>query len=168
MATKFRKVYFRLPNWDYREEGAYFITICTKDRVHFFGEIENRKMKLSPIGEIAKACWLEIEAHFSNVHLREFIFMPDHMHGVIVIDKSKLTGSDPVILRDNRFQNIGKNSISSIVGSFKSAVSRKSRMMNPAFGWQSRFHDRVIRSSMELDRIEYYIKRNVKNYNKKR
>ena len=168
MAKKFRKVYFRLPNWDYREEGAYFITICTKDRLHFFGEINNRKMTLSPIGEIAKSFWLEIEAHFSNVHLREFIFMPDHMHGVIVIYKSKLTVGDSAILRDNRFQNIGKSSISSIVGSFKSAVSRKSRLINPAFGWQSRFHDRVIRSSMELDRIENYIKRNVENYNKKR
>lgn len=163
MATKFRKVYFRLPNWDYREEGAYFITICTKDRLHFFGEINNRKMTLSPIGEIAKGCWLEIEGHFPNVHLREFVFMPDHMHGVIVIDKSISVNTDP-LLKENRFQNIGSQSISTIVGSFKSAVSRKSREINPVFAWHPRFHDRVIRSSMELDRIENYISKNVENY----
>ncbi len=168
MTTKFKKVYFRLPNWDYREEGAYFITICTKDRLHFFGEIEGRKMELSHIGELVKACWLETEFHFPNVHLREFVIMPDHFHGVVVIDKSVIRNENDKILRGNRFQNIGSQSISSIIGSFKSAVSRKSRMLNPAFGWQSRFHDRVIRSTMELDRIENYIRRNVENYNKKR
>ncbi|MFM6935512.1 MAG: transposase [Flavobacteriales bacterium] len=168
MKTKFRKVFLRLSHWDYREEGAYFITICKKNRVHFFGEIKQGKMTLSSVGEMAKSCWLEIESHFPNVHLREFIFMPDHMHGVIVIDEFKSTGADSAIIRENRFQNIGKNSISSIVGSFKSAVSRKSREINPAFSWQPRFHDRVIRSSIELDRIENYIKRNVENYHKKR
>ncbi|MEN9973895.1 MAG: hypothetical protein RIS20_2242 [Bacteroidota bacterium] len=168
MWSKFKKSQFRIPNMDYRQEGAYFITICTKKRFHFFGEIKNRHLTMSPIGEIAKACWLEIEAHFPNVHLREFIVMPDHMHGVIVIDKSVIRNENDLLLKENRFQNIGSQSISSIVGSYKSAVSRKSRLINPAFGWQSRFHDRVVRSSTELARIENYISKNVENYNKKR
>ena len=165
MQSKFKKSQFRIPNRDYRQEGAYFITICTKKRFHFFGEIKNRQLTLSPIGEIAKACWMEIEAHFPNVHLREFIVMPDHMHGVIVIEKSVIHNGTDLLLKENRFQNIGSQSISSIVGSYKSAVSRKSRLINPAFGWPSRFHDRVVRSNEELARIEYYISKNVKNYN---
>ena len=120
-------------------------------------------MNLSAIGEIAKACWEEIEVHFPNVRLGEFVIMPDHTHGVIVIDKS-LSSIKDALLKENRFQEIGNQSISSIVGSFKSAVSRKSREINPAFAWHPRFHDRVIRSSMEFDRIENYISKNVENY----
>jgi REP element-mobilizing transposase RayT len=163
MSAKFRKSQFRIPDWDYRNDGAYFITICTKNRIHFFGEINQRKMILSEIGKIAKECWLEIEGHFPNVHLRQFVVMPDHMHGVIVIDKSVSASKDP-LLKENRFQNIGNQSISTIVGSFKSAVSRKSREINPVFEWHPRFHDRVIRSSVELDRIENYISKNIENY----
>jgi putative transposase len=165
MSAKFRKSQFRRPDWDYRKDGAYFITICTKNRLHFFGEIKNRQMNLSAIGKIAKACWEEIEVHFPNVRLAEFVFMPDHMHGVIVIDKSSPANKGTnILLKENRFQNIGSQSISTIVGSFKSAVSRKSREINPAFGWHPRFNDRVIRSSMEFDRIESYISKNVENY----
>jgi len=163
MSAKFRKSQFRRPDWDYRMEGAYFITICTKNSLHFFGEIKNRQMNLSAIGEIATVCWEEIEVHFPNVHLGEFVVMPDHRHGVIVIDKS-ISASKDILLKENRFQNIGSQSISTIVGSYKSAVTRKSREINPAFAWHPRFHDRVIRSSMELDRIENYISKNVENY----
>lgn len=69
--------------------------------------------------------------------------MPDHMHGVFVIDKS-VSASKDLLLKENRFQNIGRQSISAIVGSFKSAVSRKSREINPVFAWHPRFHDRFI------------------------
>ena len=163
MSANFRKSQFRIPDWDYRRDGAYFITICTKNRIHFFGEINQRKMILSEIGKIAEECWLKIEGHFPNVHLRKYVVMPDHIHGIIVIDKSISVGSD-LLLKENRFQNIGSQSISTIVGSFKSAVSRKSREINPVFAWHPRFHDRVIRSSVELDRIENYISKNVENY----
>jgi REP element-mobilizing transposase RayT len=163
MSANFRKSQFRIPDWDYRKDGAYFITICTKNRIHFFGEINQRKMILSEIGKIAEECWLKIEGHFPNVHLREFVVMPDHMHGIIVIDKSLSSVKVP-LLKENRFQQIGKHSISTIVGSFKSAVSKKSREINPVFAWHPRFNDRVIRSSMEFERIENYISKNVENY----
>ena len=100
---------------------------------------------------------------FPECSFKEICCNPDHIHGIIVIDKSISVGSD-LLLKENRFQNIGSQSISTIVGSFKSAVSRKSREVNPLFAWHPRFHDRVIRSSMELDRIENYISKNVENY----
>ena len=68
MPDKFRDKYripsSRLQNWDYSDNGYYFITICTKERKHYFGEIINLKMQLSKIGEIAKKYWLEIQNHF--------------------------------------------------------------------------------------------------------
>ena len=87
MSAKFRKSQFRIPDWDYRKDGAYFITICTKNRIHFFGEINQRKMILSEIGKIAEGCWLKIECHFPDVHLRQFVVSPYRMHGILVLDK---------------------------------------------------------------------------------
>ena len=82
---KYRINSTRLKNWDYGGNALYFITICTKNREHFFGEITKGKMKLSEIGEIAKKCWLEIPEHFPFVKLDEFVVMPNHVHGIILL-----------------------------------------------------------------------------------
>lgn len=65
--------------------GAYFITICTKDRVHYFGEIEDGKMVYTPLGVIADTLWHEINQHTNNVELGEFVVMPNHIHGILII-----------------------------------------------------------------------------------
>src|SRR5688500_16005507 len=83
----------RRTNWDYRSEGAYYVTICTKNRVPFFGRIHGnpripatKKMNLTAVGEIAETCWREIPDHFHHVRFGEFVIMPDHMHGIVIID----------------------------------------------------------------------------------
>ena len=90
MSDKFRNKYripsTRLQNWDYSSNGYYFITICTKERKHNFGEIVDYKMKLSRIGEIAYKYWFEIPNHFSFVELDEFVVMPNHVHGILIIN----------------------------------------------------------------------------------
>jgi len=78
----------RLMNWDYRNEGAYFITICTRNKEHFFGEITNEMMKLSTAGAIVKGFWYEIENHFMNVTLDVFTVMPNHIHGIILLNNN--------------------------------------------------------------------------------
>lgn len=88
---KFRNKY-RIPSarahcWDYGWNGAYFITICTKKRVHYFGEIENKKMVLSHAGVIADILWHEIPRRFPFVNLGEFVVMPNHIHGILILDK---------------------------------------------------------------------------------
>ncbi|MBK7129110.1 MAG: hypothetical protein IPM74_03915 [Crocinitomicaceae bacterium] len=75
----------RLCGFDYTSAGSYFITICTKNRIPFFGQIVEGKMVLSEIGELAKTFWQEIPQHFPNAQLNEFIIMPDHMHGIICL-----------------------------------------------------------------------------------
>ncbi len=76
----------RLKDWDYSSEGIYFLTICCRERKSFFGNIENNKMHLSEIGSIASRFWMEIPSHFPHVKLDEFVIMPNHLHGIIILD----------------------------------------------------------------------------------
>ncbi len=89
-AEKFRGKYRiesnRLKNYDYSQNGAYFITIVTKNRNHFFGNITDKKMALSETGEIVQKYWDEIPQHFSFIHLDEMVVMPNHIHGILWID----------------------------------------------------------------------------------
>lgn len=84
---KYRIPSARLQNWDYGSDGAYFITICCKNRTHFFGECKDGKMKLSTQGAIVQGFWYEIPKHFPFVILGEFVVMPNHIHGILVLDK---------------------------------------------------------------------------------
>ena len=86
--NKYRISSTRLQNWDYASNGAYFITICTKNREHYFGEIKNKEMQLTETGKLAETYWMEIPEHFPFVTLGNFVIMPNHMHGILIIDKS--------------------------------------------------------------------------------
>ncbi|PKL72573.1 hypothetical protein CVV26_00995 [Candidatus Kuenenbacteria bacterium HGW-Kuenenbacteria-1] len=78
----------RLKEYDYSQNGVYFITICTQNHECLFGKIENEKMILNEYGKIVKKDWLEIPNHFPNIILDKFIVMPNHIHGIIIIDAS--------------------------------------------------------------------------------
>ena len=176
MQNKFKNKYrissARLQKWDYSNNGAYFITICTQNRHHFFGHIKNQEMQLSEIGILAEKFWYEIPNHFSMIELGNFVVMPNHVHGILIIDKPNdesfvetrqclvSTVETNSIIGSSRFQNQGKNTISSIVGSYKSIVTKMSRQINPNFAWQSRFHDHIIRNSKSFDTIQNYIEQN--------
>jgi len=181
---KFKNTYripsARHPHWDYRWAGAYFITICTHNRIHYFGEIENGAMQLSQVGVIADIFWYEIPHHAKNVELGAFVVMPNHIHGILI-----LTGDDddnvdvnvnvetghalslPITdktIAQQRFQNIGKNSVSSIVGSYKSAVTKHANRLGYEFAWQTRFHDHIIRDKTSFEKISNYIINNPANW----
>ncbi len=85
--SKYRIQSTRAQWWDYGWNGAYFITICTKNREHFFGEIADGKMILSNAGIIADIFWHEISNHFLFVELGKFVVMPNHIHGILILDK---------------------------------------------------------------------------------
>jgi len=187
--NKYRIPSARLPYWDYGQNAAYFVTICTKNREHLFGEIivetsnvetpklgvSTNKMVLSQIGELVEKYWLEIPEHFPFVKLDAFVVMPNHVHGIIIIDK-KDDGSNvetthalslpspPKPIIHKRFQNQGKNTVSSIVGSFKSVVTKNARTINPHFAWQSRFYDHIIRNEKSYYHIIEYIINNPLNW----
>ncbi|MFO7873519.1 MAG: transposase [Bacteroidales bacterium] len=85
--NKYRIPSARLQNWDYGWNGAYFITICTKNRNHFFGEIVNGNMVLSEIGRLTNDLLLEIPQRYPYSILDEFIVMPNHVHVIVIINK---------------------------------------------------------------------------------
>lgn len=83
--NKYRIPSARLQAWDYANEGFYFVTICTKNRILHFGDVVDKKMVLSEMGMIADKCWMDIPKHFPFVNLDKYIVMPNHVHGIIVI-----------------------------------------------------------------------------------
>ncbi len=165
MSRKYKNKYridsIRLQHWDYRWAGAYFITICTKNREHYFGKIKNGKMILSHVGVLADVLWYQIKYHAKNIKLGAFVVMPNHIHGVVI-----LTGDDGDIppphqtIGQQRFQHIGKNSVSSIVGSYKSAVTKHARRLGYIFEWQTSFYDHIIRNNTAFQKISNYILNN--------
>ena len=188
MADKFQNKYriasARLQAWDFSWQGAYFITICTKNRSHYFGKIVNNTMELTNVGELADVFWHEIKNHSKDITLGEFIVMPNHIqyrHGMpclypIRMDipirrqipiwikfprKSKSNFNNPN--RTNRLRNPGKNSISSLIGGYKSAVTKHANRLKLDFGWQTRFYDHIIRDERAFNTISNYIKNNPKN-----
>lgn len=107
---KYRIKSIRLPYWDYGSDGAYFITICVQNRKCVFGDIKNGEMKLSKIGKMVQKYWHEIPYHFENVQLDEFIVMPNHVHGIVIIcDSHRRDAINRVSTKnmDNKKCNIG-------------------------------------------------------------
>ena len=103
----------RLQGYDYKKEGAYFVTICTLQRQNLFGEINSGEMQLNVIGQIVLVIWEKIPYHFLNVELDEFILMPDHLHGIIVITElDENTSSLPTIIQN--FKSISSRKINRI------------------------------------------------------
>ncbi len=195
MSKKFRGKYriesARLQGYDYGKNGAYFVTIITKNREYYFGEIINGKMILNDLGQIARKYWFEIPNHFVFVKLDKMVVMPNHIHGIIWIinrsknnvsgDNERMNGMDGMngmietpklgvstgtpgtlgtqgTLENNRQWKPGTLGV--IINQYKRICTIKSREILPEFGWQSRFHDRIIRNHGELNCIRKYIEMN--------
>lgn len=135
-------------------------------------------MGLSHRGIVADILWYEIKNHADNLELGEFVVMPNHVHGILILDDPGrdnacvVSTTAPTVIDNDktigqqRFQNQGKNTISSIVGAYKSAVTKHIRRLGFDFAWQPRFHDYVIRNDRAYDRIVEYIKNNPRNWNR--
>lgn len=177
---RFKKaIQYRLPRYDYSQDGAYFITIRIHRWQHHFGKIQNSRMQYSPLGKIAKGYWLEIPKHFPFVHLDTFKVMPNHIHGILVILKRlnraqlqnfetdedlalKIVSEKEVISNTKYKNNFGFQSknLASIIRGYKAAVKKRATMNKISFKWHRRFHDRIIRNTEELERIREYIRNN--------
>ncbi len=178
MGEKFKNKYripsARLPSWDYGWNAAYYVTICTGHRVEYFGKIENGQMALSVIGKMAEQYWREIPNHFPFVILDAYVIMPNHVHGIIIINKTDngdVTDDDNVetpklgvstlLSNHNRSHQNDKKwkpgTLGVIINQFKRIVTMHARKINDDFSWQSRFYDRIIRNENEYNRIQQYI-----------
>jgi REP element-mobilizing transposase RayT len=183
--NKYRSESTRLKNWDYSKPGAYFITICTAKMKNFFGEIEvddklysvdeiKKIMKLNVYGKIVEKEWLQTEKIRNNVILDEFIVMPNHFHGIIMLTNDCVETTRRVVspntvphpLETNKHETthrvvsttLKSNSLGSIIGQFKSICTKRihdAGLMD--FFWQERFYDHIIRSEKSLNKIRDYI-----------
>lgn len=163
-----RRKQVRLKDFDYSSIGAYFVTIAVRKHKCLLGEICEEKMHLSNIGEKAAEFWKEIPHHFSTIKLDEFVVMPNHIHGILIVeDRAKVSKGVGVHLNaptNGEFAHIspGKNTISVIVRTFKGTVTTWCREHNRVnFCWQRGYYDRVIRNKKELGRIREYIGNNI-------
>ena len=197
--TKFKGIYriesCRRPGWDYGANAIYFVTICIKNKIKYFGEIRSNVMGLSNQGMIANKCWLEIPDHFPFVKLHTHIIMPDHVHGIIEIAKNESNVIKPpaetqniASLRGTQTNNHhSQNSVNftirtkfhknkfgpqsqnlgSIIRGYKVGVTKNIRKEIPEFSWQKNYHDIIIKDEQAFVNISNYIKNNPRNWKNK-
>ena len=161
--NKYRIESTRLPDYDYSTNGYYFVTICTHQKICYFGDVVNTKMQLSQVGKIAQKHWQDIPKHFDGVEIDEYVVMPNHVHGIIVIDKPCRDVPWNVSTNNDVNRTMSKlspksGSLSVIIRSYKSSVTRWCRQNgDEEFRWQSRFYEHVIRNQRSLNNIRRYI-----------
>jgi len=156
---KYRGGSIRLPRYDYSQPGAYAVTIGTRNGVQLFGQVLDDKMLLNAYGQVVQDCWEETPAHFPHVGLDTFTVMPNHIHGIILIEEHD-SGADD---HGEEFGKSVSGSLPTIVRSFKSAVTRRINRLRGTPGgrvWQRGYYERIVRDQRELDKFRKYILEN--------
>ncbi|MDP2965849.1 MAG: hypothetical protein Q8N39_07415 [Pelolinea sp.] len=166
----------RLREYDYRQSGGYFITINSWHRFNASSQILNGEIILSDQGKIIEKCWLEIPKHFKNIDLGVYAIMPDHFHGIVIINyaltsmdgrcedvnDTLVTAKHASQLPDDMKNGTKPGSLSAIIQSFKSSSTKlihsDLNINNPI--WQRSFYDHIIRDESELRKIHDYIVNN--------
>ena len=179
MAGVCKRKQLRLKNYDYSQEGTYYVTVCTQNRECLFGVVCDGEMKLNEYGEIVKHEWGKTGEIRKNIELDEFIVMPNHIHGIINIvgahcnvpDNEYISGDGydrgtcNVPLR-NRIEKFGRsisNSIPTIIKLFKSTTTKQINQLRNTSGksiWQRGFYEHIVRDEKDLNRIREYIMNN--------
>lgn len=157
----------RLPDFDYSQPGAYFVTIVTQDRKMLFGQIVGGEMELNDIGRMVRAAWIAIPEHYPMVELDEFVIMPNHFHGIIAICVGARHAVPQKAGATEGFGHPVSGSLSTILRSFKSATTKA---FHEFFGhaeeslWQRSFYEHVIRNERDYRAIYDYIVANPMNW----
>ena len=155
----------RLKEYDYSQEGFYFITICTNHHVCLFGKIYDGKMVLNDAGKIAKECWLDVTEHYPNTRLHECVIMPNHVHGILQIVNNAGVGVQDIEPlqqpKQNQYQKIIPRSIGSMVRGFKIGVTKWFRKNTNVYTvWQRNYYEHIIRNEQSYYKISEYIIKN--------
>lgn len=203
---KFRTETNRLRNHAY-DEGIYFVTVCTQQKMQWFGEVKDGKMLLSDVGEIVADEWVKTSKIRPYVFLDEWCIMPNHIHGIIVIGNVETARGDVSLSespKTDAFEHVSfsdesnrgnserspdmgatetraphvstkapqnfslkPKTLGSILNQFKGIVTKRAKAVGFSdFHWQSRYHDRIIRSDVELAAVKKYIAGNPEQWDK--
>jgi putative transposase len=133
------------------------VTICSRGRVCWFGEIVDGQVALSPEGRVAAEEWQKIPRNCPHVILDEWIVMPDHMHGILVFQNPSAQEKSP-----EEASRLLAQSLGAVVGQFKAKATKRLRtdLKRSQFAWQPRFHDTILREPADLARVRAYIRAN--------
>jgi len=131
----------RLPGYDYRSTGVYFVTVCTRDRVCLLGEVTGDRMVLGSLGRLVRAAWVGVGRYHDAICLDALTVMPNHVHAIIVLDRAAERRPPP---------------LPAVVGMAKARASRRAGFSL----WQRGFHDRIVRDERELQALREYIETN--------
>jgi putative transposase len=155
----------RLKDYDYSQAGAYFVTICTKDRECLFGEIKGVEERLNDAGSMVERWWQKIPYKFSSIDIDRYIIMPNHFHGIITI-----LWEDPCGCPDVKCNRTGEGAhtgapLQKIIQWFKTMTTNEyingvEKHNWPRFNgklWQRNYYEHIIRSETELNKIREYI-----------
>ena len=146
----------RIKEYDYSLPGAYFITICTKNRNPILAINNNGNLTMTHEGIIVNKYWFEIQNHFPHLTLDAFIIMPDHIHSIIIINEHPVGSPDPGDreISDSIFH---RSTLGNILNRLKRACTIEIRKHNAEFARQSRYYEHIIHNEKDLQRIRKYI-----------
>ncbi|MBI3089709.1 MAG: transposase [Candidatus Tectomicrobia bacterium] len=145
----------RLESYDYSQPGAYFVTVCTRNRACVLGHITDGQMRLNSHGASIQACWQELPQRYHHVGLDSFIVMPNHLHGILVLSADRRGGS-----RTAPTPCVEQKPLGRLIGVFKTVSTKRINEMQGAPGrtiWQRNYFERVIRNEEELRHIREYL-----------
>ncbi len=136
----------RLVDHDYTSAATYFVTICTYDRLCWFGDVVGGRCVLSRAGDIVDAIWRSLPDRFDQVSLDSHVVMPNHVHGLLTFKS-------------------GEHSLGHVVRTFKGASSRLIRAGgDESFGWHRNYHEHIVQDDASLIRICQYIQNNPQSW----
>jgi len=168
MSRRHNRRSIRLKGYDYTQPGAYFVTICTRDRTHLFGHVVDGAMELSPYGEIVREEWFRtaVVRPCVRLHENEFTVMPNHVHGILWIVGDPVGATGPVAPTTMTTDDVHRphgpasGSIGAIMAQFKSVVTKRINIARRSPGasvWQRNYYEHIIRNDRALHAIRRYI-----------
>ena len=170
MPNKFPQRKSPRAKWLEYNEGMYFVTVCCQNWIHYFGEITDGEMHLSPIGEFLSSSLDNTKFHQPHIDVLQYVVMPNHFHAIIDVHATDSDTACRVPTKDKRVDKGIKCGrlplLSAYVGALKSAVTKYAHISNTGFAWQKRFHDHAIRGIEDCNNISEYIENNVLNWDK--
>ena len=159
-----RRRSIRLEHYDYRQPGAYFVTVCTLGRQCWLGEIKEDELTPSIAGEIVRTAWNSLPERYPSISTDAFVVMPNHIHGVIIISSpDDMNVGAQFIASDSKNEGVTNHAptLGERVRAFKAVSTRLIHQAGlDAFGWQRNYYEHIVREDAELGRIRKYILEN--------
>ncbi len=151
----------RLRGYDYSNAGVYFVTLCVRDRICLFGEVLDGAMRLNDMGRKVEGLWKELPSRFPRVAIDEFVVMPNHFHGIIVLENDN---RDPAHVENSvgaQFIAPKQLTLGTLVRTFKASSTRAIRIgFSPEFAWQRNYYERILRDDASLNATRNNVQNN--------